>query len=472
MPLEMLIDVYDAHGIPPETVVEMAGDDFTVNVPDNFFTQVAGAHEKDTTNKKSTFKVDFPETDLLFYKDFYQKEFEAEVLGLVEKDGDKCLIFDKTVFYPEGGGQPSDIGEVSIDGNSFKMHYAEKVDNVVLHHVDGDISDDVVGKKVEGKLDWDRRITLARHHTGTHLVIAAARKVLGQHIWQAGSQNDLTRARIDLSHYKRITQDELNEIEKLANEYVMANIDLDIQFHTRDEAQELYGFVLYQGGIVPGKMIRVVKVPGVDVQACAGTHVMRTGVVGPIKINKTERVQDGVERIDFSAGLAAIDSMQHDSELLRESSGIFKVENDQLPKTCDRFFSEWKAQKNEIDRLKSEIASLKMNSLADEYDEINGLKVVHQLIEADFKELQKMATDFTDNGKADVVIMGNSDGKIVGAASQTAIDNGVKINEIIKTAAGVLGGGGGGRLTLAQGAGKNADKMDEAIQTAVDLIKG
>ena len=470
MPLEMLIDLYDAHGIPPETVVEMAGDDFTVNVPDNFFTQVAGAHEKDTTNKKSTFKVDFPETDLLFYKDFYQKEFEAEVLGLVEKDGDKCLIFDKTVFYPEGGGQPSDIGEVFIDGNSFKMHYAEKVDNVVLHHVDGDITDDVVGKKVEGKLDWERRITLARHHTGTHLVIAAARKVLGQHIWQAGSQNDLTRARIDLSHYKRITQDELNEIEKLANEYVMANIDLDIQFHTRDEAQELYGFVLYQGGIVPGKMIRVVKVPGVDVQACAGTHVMRTGVVGPIKINKTERVQDGVERIDFSAGLAAIDSMQHDSELLRESSGIFKVENDQLPKTCDRFFSEWKAQKNEIDRLKSEIASLKMNSLADEYDEINGLKVVHQQIDSDFKELQKMATDFTDNGKADVVIMGNNDGKIVGAASQTAIDNGVKINEIIKTAAGVLGGGGGGRLTLAQGAGKNADKMDEAIQTAVDLI--
>ena len=460
MPLDMLIDLYDAHGIPPETVVEMAGDNFTVNVPDNFFTQVAGAHEKDTSNKKSTFELDFPETDLLFYKDFYQKEFEAEVLGVVEKDGDKCLIFDKTVFYPEGGGQPSDIGTVSIGGNDINMKHAEKIDNVVLHHVEEDISDDVVGKKVTGKLDWTRRITLARHHTGTHLVIAAARKVLGQHIWQAGSQNGLTRARIDLSHYKRITQEELNEIENLANEYVMDNIDLDIQFHTRDEAQELYGFVLYQGGIVPGKMIRVVKVPGVDVQACAG------------KINKTERVQDGVERIDFSAGLAAIDSMQHDNELLRESSAIFKVENDQLPKTCDRFFSEWKSQKNEIDRLKSEIASLKMNSLADEFVEINGLKVISEKMETDIKELQKIATDFTDNGKADVVIMGNSDGKIVGAASQNAIDNGVKINEIIKTAAGVLGGGGGGRLTLAQGAGKNADKMDEAIQTAVDLIKG
>ena len=303
------------------------------------------------------------------------------------------------------------------------------------------------------------------------MVIAAARKVLGKHIWQAGSQNALTRARIDLSHYKRISQEELNEIEKLANEYVMANIDLDIKFHTRDEAEALYGFTLYQGGIVPGKMIRVVKIPGIDVQACAGTHVLRTGAIGPIKINKTERVQDGVERIDFSAGLAAIDSIQHDDELLRESSKIFKVDNDQLPKTCDRFFSEWKAQKNEIDKLKSQIASLKMNSLANDFDEINGLKVVHELIDGDFKELQKIATDFTDNGKADVVVLGNNDGKIVGAASDLAIDSGVKINEIIKEAAGILGGGGGGRPTLAQGAGKNTDKMPDAIQTAVNLIK-
>ena len=116
------------------------------------------------------------------------------------------------------------------------------------------------------------------------------------------------------------------------------------------------------------------------------------------------------------------------------------------------------------------VASLKMNSLADDYVEIKDLKVVSELIDGDFKELQKIATDFTDNGKADVVIMGNNDGKIVGAASKKAIDNEVKINEIIKIAAGVLGGGGGGRLTLAQGAGKDTSKMQEAIKTAVDLI--
>lgn len=471
MPLDMLMDLYDAHGIPPETVVEIAGDNFTVNVPDNFFTLVAGAHEKDTFNKKESFEIDYPETDLLFYKDFNQKEFEAEVLGVVEKDGKNTWVFDKTVFYPEGGGQPSDVGTISVDGAVVNINYAEKVNNVVLHHVDGDVDlDNFVGKKVEGKIDWNRRITLARHHSATHLIVAAARKILGEHIWQAGAQKGVSRSRIDLSHYKRISQEELNEIEKLANEYVMDNIELDIKFYTRDEAESLYGFKLYQGGIVPGKSIRVVKIPGIDVQACAGTHVLRTGDIGPIKINKTERVQDGVERIDFSAGIAAVDSIQNENKLLRESSGIFKVDDDQLPKTCDRFFSEWKAQKNEIDKLKSEIASLKMNSLADDVTEINGLKVVKQLIDADFKELQKIATDFTDNDKADVVLMGNNDGKIVGAASQNAIDAGIKVNEIIKKAAGVLGGGGGGRLTLAQGAGPKCENMNEALNIAIDLI--
>ena len=471
MPLDMLMDLYDAHGIPPESVVEIAGDNFNVNVPDNFFTLVAGAHEKETSNKKQSFDIDYPETDLLFYKDFYQKEFEAEVLGVFKKDGNNTLIFDKTAFYPEGGGQPSDIGTVCIDQKTLNINYAEKINNIVLHHVEGDVDlDQFVGKQVEGKINWGRRITLARHHSATHLIVAAARKILGEHIWQAGAQKGVKRSRIDLSHYKRISQDELNEIEKLANEYVMENIGLDIKFHTRDEAEALYGFRLYQGGIVPGKSIRVVKIPGIDVQACAGTHVLRTGDIGPIKINKTERVQDGVERIDFSAGIAAVESIQNENKLLRESSKIFKVDENQLPKTCDRFFSEWKSQKNEIDKLKSQIASLKMNSLADDVNVINGFKVVKQLVDADFKELQKIATDFTDNGKADIVLMGNNDGKIVGAASQDAIDKDIKINDIIKKAASVLGGGGGGRLTLAQGAGPNKDKMEDALDVAIGLI--
>ena len=479
MPLETLIELYDVQGMPPETVEEMAsGDkDFEVFVPDNFFTIVAEMNKEDKVAKKETLDLDVPETELDFYKDIYQKESDAKIIEVIEKEDTVNIILDRTIFYPEGGGQPSDIGIMSIDGKIYEVTYAEKLNNIVLHHIaipkDSDkesLLDTLkgyIGTEVHMAINWNRRITLARHHTGTHLVIAAARKVLGQHIWQAGAQKGLARSRIDLSHYKRITQEELNEIEKLANEYVMMNIDLDINWLSRDDAEKEYGFTLYQGGVVPGSQIRVVKIPGIDVQACAGTHLDRTGEVGPIKINKTERVQDGVERIDFSAGLAAIDSIQADKEILRESAGIFSVTNEQLPKTCDRFFSEWKAQKNEIAKLQKEIANLKVTTLADNAIEVNGFKVLKEIIDGEIKELQKIATDFTDNNKVDVVFIGNNDGKIVGAATK---DSGVQVNAIIKEAASVLGGGGGGRPNLAQGAGPNADKMAEALDLAIELL--
>ena len=481
MPLETLIDLYDAQGMPPETVKELAGDNFKVEIPDNFFTIVADRHEKEEVKVKDDYEFNYHETDLLFYKEFTQREFEAEVLGVEEIKDKLNVVLNQTVFYPEGGGQPADVGILTCDGKDYEVDYVQKINNVVFHQIKTTGDDDLdslkselkslVGKSVKGEIDWNRRISLARHHTATHLVVAAARKVLGDHIWQAGAQKGVKRSRIDLSHYKRISQEELDEIEKLANSYVMDNILLEIKWLTRDEADKKYGLKLYQGGVVPGNNIRVVKVPGVDVQACAGTHVPKTGDVGMIKIHKTERVQDGVERLEYSAGLAAVDSIQEENEIVRESSNTFKVTPEQLPKTCERFFTEWKQYKNEISRLKAEIASLKISTLVNNVEEVNGLKVLKEIVDGDIKDLQNIATDFTDNDKADVVIIGNNDGKIVGAASGKAIGDGVKINAIIKEAASLLGGGGGGRPTLAQGAGPNADKMEDALDKAYSLIQ-
>lgn len=480
MPLETLIDLYDAQGMPPETVKELAGNDFTVDIPDKFFTIVADMHEKEEVVKKKEYHFNYPETDLLFYKDFYQKDFDAEVLGVELKDEKLNIILNQTVFYPEGGGQPSDMGVLKTNDKKYDIVYVEKINNIVLHQVKSDEGTDLktleaelnslVGKEIKGEIDWERRIALARHHTATHLIVAAAKKVLGKHIWQAGAQKGIKQSRIDLSHYKRISQEELNKIEKIANSYVMDNVELDINWLSRDEADRKYGLTLYQGGVVPGNNIRVVKIPGIDVQACAGTHVPKTGDVGMIKVNKTERVQDGVERIEFSAGSAAVDAIQNDKKILKESSNVFKVTPDQLPKTCNRFFTEWKQYKNEINKLKEEIASLKISTLLNNVEEYKGFKVLREVVDGDIKDLQNIATDFTDNGNADIVIIGNNSGKIVGAASANAINKGVKINDIIKESAKLLGGGGGGRPTLAQGAGPNTDKIDDALNKAYSLI--
>ncbi|MEL7670057.1 alanine--tRNA ligase [Methanobacterium sp.] len=472
MPFETLKELYESHGIPPETTKEISEKmEFEVKVPDNFYTLVAAEHEEEAQEEKAEIELEFPATDLLFYKKPFDTQFEAHVLGTYENN----VVLDQTVFYPEGGGQPSDIGYLEIRGEKIKVLHAEKVNNTVLHRVAEEDIEKVhpyKGQIITGQIDISRRMALTRNHTATHLIVAAARKILGDHIWQAGAQKGVKKSRIDLTHYKRIEPEELQEIELLANKFVMENRPVLTNWMARAEAEKKYGFILYQGGIVPGMDIRTVLVDGIDVQACAGTHCNQTGDIGLIKITKTERIQDGVERIEFSAGEAAIEAAQRNDNILKESSDVFKVTSEQLPKTCDRFFNEWKSFKNEINKLKGEIASLKTEGILNKTEKIGDLVVLSEIIDSDMNELIKMATDLTEKqGKVDVAVLGSSEGKIVGAVSKKALENGIKINGIIKDAAAILGGGGGGRPNLAQGAGPKAEKMQEALEFAVTELK-
>jgi len=472
MPFETLKELYESHGIPPETTKEIAEKmDFKVNVPDNFYTLVANEHAVEETPEKAEIEPDFQDTDLLFYENPYETEFEAHVLGTYENN----IILDQTIFYPEGGGQPSDIGYLEIRGEKIDVLHAEKAGNVVLHTVKEEDIEKVhpyKGQIIRGQIDISRRQALTRNHTATHLIIAAARSVLGDHVWQTGAQKGVKKSRIDISHYKRIKPEELQEIELLANRYVMENRMVLTNWMARAEAEKKYGFILYQGGVVPGMIIRTVGINDVDVQACAGTHCTMTGDIGFIKITKTERIQDGAERIEFSAGVAAIEAAQTNDNLLKENAAVFKVEPQQLPKTCDRFFSEWKSFKNEIKKLKGKIAALIVQTLIGKAETIGDLKVLKSMIDADMEEMQKIALHLTDeDGEFDMVLLGNLDGKIVGTSSCKAIESGIKINEVIKEAAGILSGGGGGRPNLAQGAGPKYENMQEALDFALDILK-
>ena len=282
---------------------------------------------------------------------------------------DGSIVLDKTLLYPEGGGQPADHGTLEKGGVTFQVIDVQKVGDIVVHKLDneklkaaGGLSP---GDRVTGRVDMHRRLAHARHHTATHLVHDSAKRVLGKHIWQAGAQKSEDRARLDLSHFKRITEQELKAIELEANRRVMEVIPVDTQFLPRSEAEKIFGFELYQGGVPPGNQIRVVKV-GSDIEACAGTHVTNTGMIGAIKILHTERIQDGVERIEFAAGEAAVRASQARDDLLTESAGVLRVPSEQLPKTAGRFFEEWKGQQKEIERLKEDLARVQLKSLASE----------------------------------------------------------------------------------------------------------
>ena len=463
IPLEEMVLLYDTHGIPPEIARDSAEEmGVAVELPDNFYNLVAKKRIK--ADADEAVKTALPgKTELLFYEHPFEQVFEASVLDVV----DGMIILDRTLLYPEGGGQPADHGTLERAGQVFNVVDVQKSGDVVLHK----LSDPGLarGDRVTGRVDMRRRLAHARHHTATHLVHDSAKRVLGKHVWQAGAQKSEDRARLDISHYKRITDEELKAIEMEANRRVMEMAPVDTKFLPRTEAEKLFGFELYQGGVPPGTQIRVVRV-GTDIEACAGTHVTNTGMIGAIKILRTERIQDGVERIEFAAGEAAVRAAQERDDLLFEASGVLRVPPEQLPKTAERFFEEWKGQQKEIERLKEELARARLKTLASEAVDQDGLKIVVQKMgRADIDELLKAASLIAEQDC--VVLLGSETGKLVASVGRSGLARGVRAGSIIRAAARALGGGGGGKPELAQGGGPNVEKLDEAMAAGKEAIR-
>ncbi len=477
IPTESLLELYDSHGLPPEVVQETAEKEgLQVKIPENFYSMVAERHEQPPASKEMKemefleSKVsDHPQTRMLYYEDSYLHEFDAQVLHVLD---DKNVILDKTAFYPEGGGQPADHGHLRFNGTQSEVVDVQKVANVILHTVKGEVPRK--GDSVKGNIDWERRSSLMKHHTATHLIMGAARRVLGEHVWQSGSQKDIDRARLDVSHFRRLTPDEIHEIEKLANSAVIQNIPIETRWMPRGDAERLYGFRLYQGGAVPGKEIRVVKTGDWEVEACGGTHLRNTGEIGFIKIVHTERIQDGVERVVFSAGLPALEAVEESERLLWRVSEVLNAPLEKLEKTAERLVREWKDVRREKERLIGEIADLTANELMANARKIGSLKVVTREVgEVDVDRLIKIASGLVEReGNMVVALCGvDKTARIVVMAGKEAIKLGVDASEIAREAASMLGGGGSGRPDFAQGGGPLVEKVCDALQKVEGTVK-
>jgi alanyl-tRNA synthetase len=336
---------------------------------------------------------------------------------------------------------------------------------VIVHTADDDPGK---GEFIRGQVDATRRRRLMRHHTATHVVIHSARQVLGEHVRQAGAQKGTESSRIDIRHYESITREQVTEIEHRANDLVMDNIPVSQEWPDRHEAEEEYGFDLYQGGIPPGEQIRIVQVDE-DVQACGGTHVARTGDVGTIKILGTERVQDGVIRITFAAGDAAIQATQDTEDALREAAEVLDVSPQEVPETAERFFEEWKARGKEIEDLKEQLAEARAGGGADaEEVEIAGTTAVIQRIDADMDELRAQANAVVEQGQIAVLGSGAN-----GATFVVAVPDDVEVNagQVVGELAQRVGGGGGGPPDFAQGGGPDADALEDALAEAPEILR-
>jgi alanyl-tRNA synthetase len=302
-----------------------------------------------------------------------------------------------------------------------------------------------------------------RHHTATHVLLHATKEVLGAHIHQAGAQKGSESSRVDIRHFKHITPDELHRIEVAANRMIMASVPVEIEVEDRTKAEQKYGFSLYQGGVPPGRDIRVVKVAG-DIEACAGTHCRNTGEVGMIKIIRVEHIQDGIERIEFAAGIAAVYYMQHLEGIVTSSAAVLSVQEENLPATVTRFFTEWKEQKKDIEKMSQKLVELEMRTLVAET--VGGIPVVVKRIDLPQKELALLAASVSEKGGIALLAGSGDSVRVVLASGNSRVNAG----DIIGQVCSMLGGKGGGKPSMAQGGGPDAAQLDLALKVGRERI--
>jgi alanyl-tRNA synthetase len=312
------------------------------------------------------------------------------------------------------------------------------------------------------------------------LINGAARRVLGEHVWQFGTQKGTESSRLDISHYRRLTPEEVHKIEVLANQAILQNMNVETAWMPRSEAESQYGFRLYQGGAVPGKEIRVVKTGDWDVEACAGTHLKSTGEIGFIKIIRSEKVQDGVERLVYSIGIPALKAVQEREQILWKISEILNAPLEKLDKTAEKLVSELKEASSERRKLIKELAERESVSLEakafEAVGEINGIKFLKRDFEEeiDVDRMVRTGSEIIKKDDATVAVFYGTDGKnarIMVMAGKTAIEKGANAAEIVKEASATIGGGGGGRSNFAQGGGTKVKKLSEAVRKAEEVLR-
>ena len=485
---ELLFSLNDSHGIAPEMAISLAHRSGweSMTLRTGFTAELAQRHAKmakdaaKEVNKSEliTGLENLPSTNPLYYDDVYQFEFDASVLFCGEVKGDDlpddathAIVLDRTCFYPEGGGQEGDFGTLSTESVHCRVLDTRKIGEHIVHLIDSSLSN---GDVVHGCIDWNRRKQLMDHHTSVHIVGGAARKILGPHIYQAGANKSVDSARLDITHYNRLSRSDLDDIEKMANQVIVQVHKTEKTILNRKDADRKHGFDLYQGGAPKGDTIRVLRISDHDVQACGGTHHDELGQIGSIRIVRSTAVQDGVERLQIVAGQAALDFARDQDGLLRQTGDVFGVNVNDVPRTAERFFTEWKEQRKRIEQLEAEIVRLRTSGGDDSSFSKDGVRIVIMESDGGLKNMSKMLKELTlDESKPTLAILGSKDGggKLMVATTENSIAS-ERYNsvDILQSIIPHISGGGGGRPTFAQGGGSNPDGLKDSFDAAKSLL--
>ena len=482
--------LYDTYGFPIDLTVEILEEKGLEADIEGFNAQMQQQKERSREGRKVGEEAAWSE-------DIYQtlsKDIKTEFVGydnkectatvsVIVKDGeladsvsdgeDAVVSLDKTVIYGESGGQMGDRG--TLCGSGFKMTVTDSKklgDGKILHHVTVDEGTASVGDSVTVTYDVKKREATARNHSATHLLQKALREVLGSHIEQAGSMVDENRLRFDFSHFQAVTPEQLADVERRVNAAILAAYPIEIKQMPVDEAKKLGAMALF--GEKYGDTVRVVNMGGYSIELCGGCHLKNTSEAGLCKIVSEGGVAAGVRRIEAVTGEGVLKYIDEKNAIIAESAAALKTTEGELVHRCENVMEEIREQQRRIDVISEKIAHASANNVMAGVKHIGGLEVfITQMDGSTVDAMRKLGDAIKEKTQLCVCVFAAlTDGKItfMATAGKDAVKKGVHCGKIIKEITAIAGGSGGGKPDSAQGGGKNADKIDNALAAVDEII--
>ncbi|MFC1953191.1 alanine--tRNA ligase [Chloroflexota bacterium] len=488
---EHVFRLYDTFGFPPELTSEIAlGRGFSVDLK-SFEKEMEKQRERAKASQKFDLigkidinkKLDIKPTVFTGYSKYKQK---ADILGIlvnidsvdsVEVEQEASLILDRTPFYGEMGGQVGDTGEIRSSTGRFSVTGTVWITPDIIAHrgnvIEGSFS---TGEEVEAEVERERRLDIARNHTATHLLQEALRKVLGEYIQQRGSLVTPDHFRFDFSHLVAMTGEEIDRVQNIINDNIRQDLPVYDEEIPYREAIEAGVIALFDEKY--GDVVRVLKVgkPLLSAELCGGTHISTTGEIGYFHITSESSIGAGLRRIEAVTGKGAEKYINRSLQDLKEIAGQLDSEPDELVEKVQSLSTELKNERKRIQDLESQLARKDAGEIENKAEEINGIKVLAKKVEAAGIDNLREMSDLLNCklGDTAIVVLGaalEDKPAFVATVSPDLVKQGYKAGEIVKKVAGVAGGSGGGKPSIAQGGGKDIKKIDEALREVKKYIE-
>lgn len=480
--------LYDTYGIPLELTKDWLGKKgfaFSQEAFDKHLGEQKNRSKAHSAMKGDVF--DFKgmhlgnrKTAFLGYtKDKAQAKIAAIVKGgiavkKISRGDEGSIILDRTPFYPESGGQVGDTGILSKGKSVFEVTDTQKQDKVILHT--GKVREGTfrVGEEVLACIDRQRRMAIARNHTATHLLQAALRKVLGEHVRQQGSLVAPDRLRFDFTHFKGLEKEELDRVEEEVNACVMENYPLAVKEMTFAQAKKSGALAFF--GEKYGEKVRVVSVEGVSKEFCGGTHLGSTGEIGLFRITQEGSVASGVRRIEAVTGFAAYKAVKQEAEALSDIAALLETKKERIAQDLRARLSRMRALEKELAAQKMETLKSSLERLLESAETVNGIRLIASAVDNTDMDLLRRNVDLLkEKAASGVIALGsNNEGRalLVLGVTEDLVKKGMDAGRFVKEIARCIGGSGGGRKDFAQAGGNMPEGLPQAFARLKEIING